>query len=231
MRCFLRRASRAGGPLCGTQRARIRREGRDSGPMRYLVTARVKPGSISPRSGHRQRHVRASSIAGDGISTTCPGAALPDGTVKWVGTCFCATTLDEERPSSEAYLDLLNVRTRTHGQVPPRERHRYWACSIRDSTERLEARLATQGERLRKSEELTGPSTSSRRNTRPISSPNSGFDRGPEILIGSLDPPPSRRKNGCASRARNDLKPLVMSARLACDEQLPLEVERLACRS
>ena len=36
--------------------------------------------------------------------------ALPDGQVKWVETCFCATPLAEERPYWEDYFDLLSVK-------------------------------------------------------------------------------------------------------------------------
>ena len=35
---------------------------------------------------------------------------LPDGSVKWVETCFCATPLEEERPYWEAYFDLVSIK-------------------------------------------------------------------------------------------------------------------------
>ena len=78
--------------------------------------------------------------------------ALPDGTVKWVETCFCATPLDEERPYWEAYFDLLTVKD-AHARSKCRHENgtEHWACSNCDCTEKLEARLATQGEAFKKS--------------------------------------------------------------------------------
>ena len=68
--------------------------------MRYLVTARVKPG----RRPGLDRAIQdgtlgAGSIAGDEYQYDMEQARqLPDGSVKWVETCFCATPLAEERP-------------------------------------------------------------------------------------------------------------------------------------
>ena len=119
--------------------------------MRYLVTARVK-------SGRRPALDRAidngtlgaGSIAGDEYLHNMEQArALPDGQVKWVETCFCATPLAEERPYWEAYFDLISVkdaharsRCRDESGVEP------WACGQCDCSARLEARLATKGRRF-----------------------------------------------------------------------------------
>ena len=117
--------------------------------MRYLVTARV-------RSGRRQALDRAiqdgtlgaGSIAGDEYQYDMQQARqLPDGSVKWVETCFCATPLEEERPYWEAYFDLLSVKD-AHARSRCRHENgtEYWACSSCDCTERLEAKLTEKGE-------------------------------------------------------------------------------------
>ena len=121
--------------------------------MRYLVTALVK-------SGRRQALDRAidngtlgaGSIAGDEYLHNMEQArALPDGQVTWVETCFCATPLAEERPYWEAYFDLVSVKD-AHARSKCRHENgtEYWACSDCACTEKLEARLATQGESFRK---------------------------------------------------------------------------------
>lgn len=122
--------------------------------MRYLVTARVKPGRRPALDkAIESGTLGAGSIAGDEyLHNMSQARALPDGTVKWVETCFCATPLEEERPYWEAYFDLLNVKD-AHARSKCRHENgtEYWACSNCDCTEKLEARLATQGERFRKS--------------------------------------------------------------------------------
>ena len=123
--------------------------------MRYLVTARVKPG----RRPALDRAIQdgtlgAGSIAGDEYLYDMEQARqLPDGSVKWVETCFCATPLDEERPYWEPYFDLLSVKD-AHARSRCRHENgtEYWACSSCDCTERLEARLKETGEPFRKFE-------------------------------------------------------------------------------
>jgi len=116
--------------------------------MRYLVTARVKPG----RRDALDRAIEdgtlgAGSIAGDEyLQNKSRARELADGSVKWVETCFCATPLDEERPYWEAYFDLLGVKD---AHARSRCRHEtgeeYWACSSCDCTERLERTLEARG--------------------------------------------------------------------------------------
>ena len=71
---------------------------------------------------------------------------LQDGSVKWVETCFCATPLAEERPSWEAYFDLLSIKD---AHARSRCRHESgeesWACGNCDCTAKLEQRLAATG--------------------------------------------------------------------------------------
>jgi hypothetical protein len=120
--------------------------------MRYLVTARVKEG----RRPALERAIEngtlgAGSIAGDEYLHDMANAReLPDGRVKWVETCFCATPLAEERPHWEAYFDLLSIKD---AHARSRCRHEtgeeYWACSNCDCTERLERTLDKQGKPFR----------------------------------------------------------------------------------
>lgn len=122
--------------------------------MRYLITARVKPG----RDGALDRAIEdgtlgAGSIAGDEYQHNMARARqLPDGRVTWVETCFCATPLAEERPYWEAYFDLLAVKD---AHARSRCRHETgaesWACDSCDCTEKLERRLATMGRPFRPS--------------------------------------------------------------------------------
>jgi hypothetical protein len=121
--------------------------------VRYLVTARVKPGRRQALdTAIDGGTLGAGSIAGDEyLHNMSQARALPDGTVKWVETCFCATPLEEERPYWEAYFDLLKVKD-AHARSKCRHENgtEYWACSDCDCTEKLEARLATQGEPFKK---------------------------------------------------------------------------------
>jgi hypothetical protein len=120
--------------------------------MRYLVTARVKPG----RRGALDDAIASGtlgvgSVAGseyqDNMSTA---RELSDGRVKWVETCFCPTPLAEERPYWEAYFDLLSVKD-AHARSRCRDENgaEPWACCHCDCTERLEQRLSTQGKPFR----------------------------------------------------------------------------------
>jgi len=120
--------------------------------MRYLVTARVKPG----RRPALDRAINdgtlgAGSIAGDEYQHNMSQAReLADGRVKWVETCFCAVPLAEERPYWEAFFDLLPVKD---AHARSRCRHEsgeeYWACSSCDCTEKLERALDKQGKPFR----------------------------------------------------------------------------------
>jgi hypothetical protein len=120
--------------------------------MRYLVTARVKPG----RSDSLDRAIAdgtlgAGSIAGDEYLHNMDSAReLEDGRVKWVETCFCATPLDEERPYWEAYFELLSVKdARARSRCRHETGEEYWACEGCDCTARLEQRLAETGRPFR----------------------------------------------------------------------------------
>jgi hypothetical protein len=71
---------------------------------------------------------------------------LPDGRVKWVETCFCASPLAEERPYWEEYFELISVKD-AHARSRCRDQNgtEPWACLTCDCTERLERRLEKDG--------------------------------------------------------------------------------------
>jgi hypothetical protein len=118
------------------------------GNMRYLVTARVKPG----RERELLRAIDegtlgAGSVAGDEYLRNMAEARLrDDGTARWVEICFCPTPLLEERDYWEEFFELVKVQD-AHGRHRCRDLNgtEPWACCSCDCTDRLEARLAGQG--------------------------------------------------------------------------------------
>jgi hypothetical protein len=120
--------------------------------MRYLVTARVKPG----RRDALDRAIDGGtlgrgSIAGDEYFRNMDDAReLEDGRVQWVEVCYCPTPLAEERPYWEAYFDLVKVQD-AHARSRCRDENgtEPWACSDCDCSARLEARLAATGRKFR----------------------------------------------------------------------------------
>jgi hypothetical protein len=116
--------------------------------MRYLVTARVKPGRRAAlRAAIDDGTLGDGSVAGDEYLRNMAGAReLEDGRVKWVETCFCATPLQEERPYWEAFFELESVKD---AHARSRCKHENgtgpWSCVDCDCTRRLEVRLAQTG--------------------------------------------------------------------------------------
>src|SRR5687767_4681892 len=116
--------------------------------VRYLVTARVKAGRREPlRRAIDEGTLGAGSIAGDEyFHNMAQARELPDGRVKWVETCFCATPLAEERSYWEEFFALVSVKD---AHARSRCRHdtgeQYWACSGCDCTKRLEEVLERTG--------------------------------------------------------------------------------------
>jgi hypothetical protein len=119
--------------------------------MRYLVTARVKP-------GQEEALLRAvedgtlghGSVAGDEYLWNMQQARLcQDGSARWVEVCFCDVPLDEERPYWEEFFDLLRVQD-AHGRHRCRDLDgsEPWACCECDCTARLEDRMRGRGEPL-----------------------------------------------------------------------------------
>jgi hypothetical protein len=120
--------------------------------MRYLVTARVRP-------GERDALARAiddgtlgeGSIAGDEYFRNMAAAReLADGRVQWVEVCYCATPLAEEREYWEPYFTLEKVQD-AHARARCRDLSgtEPWACGDCDCSARLEARLETKGRPFR----------------------------------------------------------------------------------
>jgi hypothetical protein len=116
--------------------------------MRYLVTARVKPGREQALLfAIENGSLGAGSVAGNEYLRNMTDARLrQDGSLKWVEVCFCATPLEEERPYWEAYFELVRVQD-AHARHKCRDDNgtEPWACGDCDCTERLEAHLATRG--------------------------------------------------------------------------------------
>jgi hypothetical protein len=146
--------------------------------MRYLVTARVKPG----READLLRAIEdgslgAGSVAGDEYLRNMGEARLrQDGALRWVEVCFCPTPLLEERDYWEEYFELVRVQD-AHARSRCRDENgsEPWACCECDCTARLEAKLATQGrpflEVLRAAVRGAGtaaPATCERREPRPV---------------------------------------------------------------
>ena len=115
--------------------------------MRYLVTARVKPGRLAAlRGAIRTGSLGAGSVAGgEYLRDMASARELADGRVTWIETCFCPTPLAEERPYWETYFDLLTVKD-AHARSRCRDENGTapWACCNCDCTERLERRLASR---------------------------------------------------------------------------------------
>jgi hypothetical protein len=116
--------------------------------MRYLVTARVKPGRTDALAvAIEDGTLGEGSIAGDEYHRNMANAReLDDGRVQWVEVCYCPTPLAEERPYWEEYFDLLRVQD-AHVRSRCRDLNgtEPWACGDCDCSARLEARLAIKG--------------------------------------------------------------------------------------
>jgi hypothetical protein len=116
--------------------------------MRYLVTAKVKPGREQALAqAIEDGTLGAGSIAGGEYRRNMECARLVrDGSVQWVEVCYCSTPLAEERPYWEAYFDMVKVQD-AHARDRCRDLNGTdpWACSDCDCTEKLEARLTTWG--------------------------------------------------------------------------------------
>src|SRR5215813_13114459 len=117
--------------------------------MRYLVTARVKPGKEADLlRAIENGTLGAGSVAGDEYLRNMQDARLvDDGKVKWVEVCFCDVPLDEERPYWESYFELVRVQD-AHARHRCRDLNgtEPWACCDCDCTDRLEQRLAGTGQ-------------------------------------------------------------------------------------
>jgi len=116
--------------------------------VRYLVTARVRPG----READLLRAIEGGtlglgSVAGDEyLSDMAQARLLDNGAIRWVEVCFCWEPLAEERPYWEEYFDLVRVQD-AHSRERCRDLNgeEPWACCDCDCTVRLEARMEGWG--------------------------------------------------------------------------------------
>ena len=117
--------------------------------VRYLVKAKAKTDkSESLLRSISDGTLGKGSIAGDEYIYNMNEARLnDDGVATWVETCFCDPPLAEERPYWEEYFELVSVKD-AHSRRNCRHENgtERWACCDCDCTERLEERLASQGD-------------------------------------------------------------------------------------
>jgi hypothetical protein len=113
--------------------------------MRYLVTARVKPGrEAALLRAIETGQLGAGSVAeGEYLRNMTDARLRDDGAARWVEVCFCDTPLAEERPYWEEYFELVRVQD-AHARSRCRDLNgsEPWACGECDCTDRLEERLA-----------------------------------------------------------------------------------------
>jgi hypothetical protein len=117
--------------------------------MRYLVTARVRPGKEADLlRAIEQETLGSGSVAeGEYLRNMHEARLCDDGKVKWVEVCFCDVPLAEERPYWESFFQLVRVQD-AHNRRRCRDvdGSQPWACCDCDCTERLETKLAGKGE-------------------------------------------------------------------------------------
>ena len=120
--------------------------------MRYLVTAKVKPGKEEAlERSIEDGSLGRGSVAGDEYYRNMAEARqLADGCVQWVEVCYCPTPLAEERAYWDPYFDLIKVQD-AHARSRCRDLNgtEPWACGDCDCSARLEARLASTGRKFR----------------------------------------------------------------------------------
>ena len=120
--------------------------------MRYLVTAKVKPGQEEAlEQSIEDGTLGRGSIAGDEYLRNMEQARqLENGSVQWVEVCYCPQPLLEERPYWEEYFELQKVQD-AHARSRCRDLNgtERWACDECDCTDRLERRLRTKGRPFR----------------------------------------------------------------------------------
>lgn len=116
--------------------------------MRYLVTARVKPGKEADLlRALADGTLGAGSVAGAEYLRNMEAARLcADGTQRWVEVCICDEPLQEERTYWEEYFDLVRIQD-AHGRRRCRDLNgsEPWACCDCDCTAKLEARMTGWG--------------------------------------------------------------------------------------
>src|SRR5215207_3264134 len=108
--------------------------------MRYLVTARVKPGKEAALlRAIEDATLGRGSVAEGGYVRNMLAARLREGRVQWVEVCFCAEPLEEERPYWEEFFELVRVQD-AHARSRCRDESgaEPWACGECDCSAKLE---------------------------------------------------------------------------------------------
>ena len=116
--------------------------------MRYLVTARVRPG----READLLRAIDSGTLGlgsvagGEYLSDMAQARLLDGGAIRWIEVCFCWEPLAEERPYWEEYFELVRVQD-AHSRTRCRDLtgEESWACCDCDCTAKLEERMAEWG--------------------------------------------------------------------------------------
>jgi hypothetical protein len=119
--------------------------------MRYLVTARVKPGhEAALLDAIERKSLGQGSVAeGEYLRNMIDARLCDDGTARWVEVCFCDEPLAEERPYWEEFFELERVRdARSRRLCRDANGTEPWACCDCDCTDRLEARMKFFGSPL-----------------------------------------------------------------------------------
>jgi hypothetical protein len=116
--------------------------------MRYLIRARVKPGSERSLLQAIERGTlgQGSVAEGEYLRNMSQARQLAGAEVRWVEVCYCPTPLEEERPYWEEFFELVKVQD-AHDR---RQCHDFkgtepWACGDCDCTRRLEDKLQSMG--------------------------------------------------------------------------------------
>jgi hypothetical protein len=117
--------------------------------MRYLVTARVKPGKEDALlQAIEDGTLGLGSVAGDEyLHNMTRARQVEDGSVRWVEVCFCWEPLEEERPYWEEYFELVKVQdAHSRRRCRDLDGSEPWACCDCDCTARLEERMEGWGQ-------------------------------------------------------------------------------------
>jgi hypothetical protein len=116
--------------------------------MRYLVRAKVKPERAADLFAAIQTDTlgQGSVAEGEYLRNMHEARLFPDGTARWVETCYCATPLEEELPYWEEFFELTKIQD-AHSRRNCRDENgsEPWACGNCDCTRKLEQRLAKTG--------------------------------------------------------------------------------------
>jgi hypothetical protein len=117
--------------------------------MRYLVRARVKPGSETPLLDAIVTGTlgRGSIAEGEYLRNMEEARLCEDGTARWVEVCFCPAPLLEETPYWTEYFDIVKIQD-SHDRRRCRDLNgtEAWACDHCDCTTKLEEKLRNTGQ-------------------------------------------------------------------------------------